>query len=306
MKPNVIEQPHEPQAPGVPSMEDLRRGVLRLEYFTEAEVLSELDYMKRDFLRQFEKPGGPLFIHPKDGTVMGLVPAGTFLAGDEKFSVALPAYYLGLHPVTNGQYAQFLSETKPTKGDLENWIQLDSTCFVRASGKGYEGYGGKADHPVVQVSWYGAEAYCQWSGLRLPSELEWEKASRGLDGREYPWGKEWNQDRCRNANNDGNEQTCGIWSYPEGCSPFGHYQMSGNVWEWCADWYDSNAYVRYKRGDLTPPTSGSGRVLRGGSWYNYSESSFRCALRNYHRDLVPTYRLYLSLCGFRCARTFAL
>ncbi len=290
MKPHITEQPHEPRAPGVPSMNELRRGVLRISDFAESERRYDIYNYPPTLVRNV-----------KDGTVLGLVPAGTFLAGGEKFSVALPAYYLALYPVTNGQYAQFLSETKPTKGDLEKWIQLDKDCFVRTSGKGYEVYGGKADHPVVRVSWYGAEAYCQWSGLRLPSELEWEKASRGLDGREYPWGQDWDQSKCRNYANKGNGTTCGVWEYPVGCSPFGHYQMSGNVWEWCADWYDIIVYDRYKRGDLTPPTSGSGRVLRGGSWDGSLEYSFRCAARSSYdppgRD---------SDSGFRCARTIAL
>jgi formylglycine-generating enzyme required for sulfatase activity len=203
--------------------------------------------------------------HPKDASLLLLVPAGKFLAGD-KFPVELPAYYLALHPVTNLQYARFLTERRPNDSDLQKWVLLDSDCFVRKSGTGYEAYGGKAHHPVVQVSWYGAEAYCQWAELRLPTELEWEKAARGVDGREYPWGNDWDESKCRNYKNHGGEQTCSVWSYPAGCSPWGHYQLAGNVWEWCADWYDSSAYSRYKRGELSPPSSGSSRVLRGGSW----------------------------------------
>jgi formylglycine-generating enzyme len=251
--------------------------------------------------------GPPLIENAKDGTLLLLVPPGRFLAGGkgsdegggDPFPVELPAYYLGIHAVTNAQYARFLTEQGPGKADLEKWILLDNDCYVRQSGKGFEAYGGKDDHPVVQVSWFGAAAYCDWAGLRLPSELEWEKAARGTDGREYPWGNVWDETKCRNKTNSGNEQTCGVWGYPEGCSVWGHYQMSGNVWEWCADWADANAYDRYKRGDLTPPKSGAGRVLRGGSLRLEGSGRFRCV---YRFGPAPTDR-YLDY-GFRAARTF--
>ena len=239
-----------------------------------------------------------------DGSLLLLVPGGKFLAGgrgsDEggrtPFEVELPAYYLAMHPVTNGQYARFLSARRPGKGDLQKWISLD--CFVRQQDNAYEAYGGKAHHPVVQVSWFGAEAYCQWAGVRLPTELEWEKACRGVDGREYTWAGVWDQSKCRNSKNQGNEQTCGVWSYAEGCSPWGHYQMSGNVWEWCADRYGGDSYGRYKRGELTPPSGGARRVLRGGSWRNGPSDDFRCACR-YGRG--PDLRY--DGCGFRVSRT---
>jgi formylglycine-generating enzyme required for sulfatase activity len=218
-----------------------------------------------------------LIENPKDGTLLLLIPGGEFLAGGSggtegggPFPVRLPAYYLALHPVTNAQYKRFKRE----------WTRDD-------------------DHPVVNVSWHDAQAYCQWAGLRLPTELEWEKGARGADGREYPWGKEWDQNKCRNSNNRGSEETCGVWRYEAGSSPWGLYQMAGNVWEWCEDWYVSGAYARYKTGSLTLPSSGDDRVLRGGSWSSVLSDYFRCAFR--FDAFGPDYRDHDL--GFRCART---
>jgi formylglycine-generating enzyme len=243
----------------------------------------------------------PLVQNEKDGSVLLLVPGGKFLAGDEKFPVKLPPYYLAIHPVTNAQYARFLCQRRPSDSDLKKWITLGGYyCFVRRTGRGYEAYGGREDHPVVDVSWYGAVAYCQWAGLRLPSELEWEKGARGVVGRDYPWGNAWNPNKCRNDKNQGLMGTCSVWSHPEGCSYWGHYQMAGNVWEWCADVWDSRAYERYKRGDLTPPLSDDSaiRVMRGGSWGLDAPDLFRCAFRQYNRPIVRNHDF-----GFRVART---
>jgi len=250
-------------------------------------------------------PSAVVIENPEDGTLLGLVPGGEFLAGcgdgdagvGEPFPVTLPDFYMALHAVTNAQYARFLSAAKPGGEDLARWIQFDSDCYVRSQGAGYEAYDGKAEHPVVQVSWYGAQAYCAWAGLRLPSELEWEKAARGTDGRAYPWGNDWEEGkRCRWDGNQGKERTCGIWSYAEGVSPWGMYQMSGNVWEWCADWYDGKVYDRFRAGDLSSPTSGTYRVLRGGSWYNEYPERLRAAYRYFY---TPGFRSYDY--GFRCA-----
>lgn len=250
-------------------------------------------------LQDIDTGSRPILIeNTKDGTLLVLVPEGEFLAGNEKFKGRLPAFYLALHPVTNRQYARFLSKVMPGKSDLEKWILLDKDCYVRQKAEDYEACNGREDHPVVQVSWYGAKAYCRWAGLRLPSELEWEKGARGLDGREYPWGEGMDWDRCRNGKNKSNDQTCGIWAYERGNSFWGIFQMSGNVWEWCADWYKEKVYDRYKRGNLIPPKSGTTCVLRGGSWYFFNVDHFRCANRN---NYYPIDRDNQN--GFRCAKT---
>jgi len=248
-------------------------------------------------------------INEKDSTELVLIPKGGFLAGGsskgedggDPFPVKLPAYYLALYPVTNIQYAQFLSQGRPSKSDLEKWIKLDSVCCVRKAGTRYEAYGNKNDHPVVQVSWYGAYAYAEWAGLRLPSELEWEKGARGVDGLEYPWGNTWDKSKCRNYQNKGDETTCIVQNYPDGRSPLGLYQMSGNIWEWCEDWYDSQAYSRYRQGKLRPPSKVRGRVLRGGSWFSVDPKFFRGASRY---RCAPEYQNVN--CGFRLARTVTL
>ena len=239
--------------------------------------------------------GGQTITNPKDSTMkLILIPAGEAIfgssdadrnaSGDEKpqFRAALPAYYIGETEVTNAQYKRFVDATRHRAPD--HW----------GNGRIPPGL---ENHPVEYVSWEDAKAYCDWAGLRLPSELEWEKAARGTDGRIYPWGNEWDKTRCVNGENHGNDGTAPVGSYPSGRSPYGLQDMAGNVWEWCADWYDSDAYDRYAAGGgLTPPASGSYRVLRGGSWGNVT---YGCRSAGRYDSYPDGWYYYY---GFRVAR----
>jgi len=215
--------------------------------------------------RQQQKPES--IWHPIGNQKIELVkiPAGEFLYGDNKKKVYLPDYYLARTPVTNLQYKAFVDATgyEPPK----HWKRGEIPK-------------GKENHPVVYVSWYDAKAFCDWAGLRLPTEQEWEKGARGADGREYPWGnQEPNPNLCNFDRNVGD--TTPVGRYPAGASPYGLLDMAGNVWEWCEDWYDDEKRFH---------------VFRGGSW-NSDLYFVRSAYRN---GYVPDLRD--GNFGFRCAR----
>ena len=228
-------------------------------------------------ISQLGIPPERLLVNEKDGSVLVLVPEGEFLAGeDPPFKVRLPAYYIGLSTVTNAQYARFVKEAKPC------WLPSHADWGTpKWKGSGFPDE--LAEHPVVCVTWGDAKCYCDWAGLRLPSELEWEKASRGTDGRQYPWGNDWDESRCRNASNRGSEETAPALGYPEGASTWGCLQMSGNVAEWCVDACGKDFYqqLRKAEGNLTQIAAKPGPsypcAVRGGSWNLRDPWFFRCA-----------------------------
>lgn len=260
----------------------------------------------------------------RDGSLLKLVPGGEFTMGSTvpqielardmdrngplfalnnelpQFRVYLSAYYLGIYAVTNAQFARFLTAEKLANKQPDRYFaaldhisppfQGDVTWRVDP---GYE------SHPVVHVSWYGADAYCRWAGLRLPTEIEWEKGARGVDGRIFPWGDTWDETRLRwyGGNRGENETTAPVDAYPEGSSPYGLFQMAGNVEEWCADPYSPKVYGRYASGDSRPPTSGFGRVVRGGTCLRSNKLEFRCAVRRGN----PAALVNILYTGFRCA-----
>lgn len=237
--------------------------------------------------------------NPRDGAEMVLVPAGEFLMGstereggyDEhpQHRVHLDAYYIYRYEVTNGQFAKFVKETGyVAQGKWGNYCRP-----------------GMDRHPVVFVTWNDASAYCGWANVRLPTEAEWEKAARGADGRKYPWGSSWSDNRCNwfkgpklpgMADIGQGRGHLPVGSFPLGASPFGALDMAGNVWEWCNDWYGATSYESSSPKNPRGPSMGKTHVVRGGSFNNDIPVCFRCA----DRYMMYPHNLGCTV-GFRCA-----
>jgi formylglycine-generating enzyme required for sulfatase activity len=216
------------------------------------------------------------FIHEKTGLEFVHIPAGEFLFGEQNFRIYLPEYWISKTPVTFAAYQRFIRvvPNHPVPFVEEDWAEPYNWD---ARWRAFPGE--KANHPVVLVSWYDAIAFCEWAGLQLPTEEQWEKAARGTDGRVYPWGNEWQENHCNSDEaNIGETSAVGQFS-PQGDISYGCVDMSGNVWEWCLNKYDNPEMTAIDQ-------SNDWRVLRGGSWLNY-QLSVRAPFRFSHH---PDYR----------------
>ncbi len=239
---------------------------------------------------------GTSAVNEADGAELVWIPAGAFLrgspedggGGDERprREIELDGYWIYKHPVTLAQYEAFVAasqrEFKPMWAQQGRWAPADANA--------------RQAMPIF-CNWYEAEAYAHWAGGALPSEAQWEKAARGEDGREYPWGDEWDPKKCASM-----EETLytfirgfqPVGSYPEGASPYGVMDMAGNGWEWTADWYDHQYYHTAPDKNPPGPETGTHKALRGGCSL-YDERFSRTAARM----LMPPQTSNWTPIGFR-------
>jgi formylglycine-generating enzyme required for sulfatase activity len=227
------------------------------------------------------------------GVEMALVSEGDFTMGSNRgeadeqpsHTVYLDSFYIDKFEVTNKLYKACVDAglCEPPR---------HTYFFSESPNKAYYGNPEYDNYPVIYVDWVMAKTYCEWRGARLPTEAEWEKAARGTEGNIYSWGKELD---CQKANYQKCvNRTSEVGSYEDGVSPYGAYDMTGNVWEWVADWYSDNYYSMSARKNPTGPITGQSRVMRGGSWPRFDVTT-------YHRNkFAPTYNTFDI--GFRCAR----
>jgi formylglycine-generating enzyme len=246
--------------------------------------------------------------------------------------VRLDPFRIDRHALSNAEFAAFLEETNyvteaerfgwsfvfagllpddyaPTRGVAHApwWRRVEGADWRRPEGP-QSHLDGRMDHPVVHVSWNDARAYCEWAGKRLPSEAEWEYAARGgLEAKVFPWGDELEPDGEHKMNvwqgafprentcADGFYGTCPVGAYP--ANGYGVHNMTGNVWEWCADWYSPDFHTRDRRTNPQGPPRGTNRSTRGGSYlchHSYCRR-YRVAARNSLQPESTT-----GNTGFRC------
>lgn len=199
--------------------------------------------------------------HPVDGKLMTLVPSGVFLSGRDNEPVWLDAFYIDVFPTTNADYARFISATDhPPPPPWADGSYPDEWH----------------DHPVVFVTWHDAIAYTQWAGKSLPDCQQWEKAARGTRGEAYPWGNQPTPAKC-NSREGGIGFTTPVDRYHSGVSPYGVYDLCGNVWEWCATETDPGRYELKGSAFTSPFHRATPSTFNDASAdMNDDDTSFRC------------------------------
>jgi formylglycine-generating enzyme required for sulfatase activity len=249
------------------------------------------------------------YLNRKDSSIMVRIPAGKFRMGHNKAKdqtnnyyswreVHVPEFYIDKYEISNRQYLRFCRETgHPRQEDPR-------PSFPRMTdySASYPNY------PATNIYYTDAQAYCIWAGKQLPSDVQWEKAARGTDGRQFPWGNEapdgercnftvWDEkappDLPGTDNVDGYARTAPVTSFPLGASPYGVFNMAGNVCEWCTDWRDLSRPRESMYVESLGVAPGQKHALRGGTWAG-SEQDMQSSLRGY-----PWYPLIWGMIGLR-------
>jgi hypothetical protein len=202
--------------------------------------------------------------HPVDGRLMTKIDGSVFLSGPGNEPIWLPTFYIDVYPVTNAEYARFVAATGHTPP--QHWTDGWPPEHL-------------SDHPVVFVTWNDAIAYAEWAGKSLPSGQQWEKAARGTRGTVYPWGDQPTPAKC-NVRENGVGSTTAVNCYQSGVSPYGVFDLCGNIWEWCST-----------------QTRPSRHELKGGAW----TSPFLRATPSLFNDAAAS--MYDDDTGFRCTVT---
>ena len=224
---------------------------------------------------------------PDGQFLMGTIPTGLRKSDHEEpqREVTLDAYYIGKFHVTNAQYLQFVEATRYPLPQFHADPRFNPP-----------------DCPVVGVTWYDAEAFLAWieqstgEAYRLPTEAEWEKAARGNDGREYPWGDAWESSKA-NTSESRIKRLTPVGSFPDGVSVYGCYDAAGNAYEWCSDWFHPETYKHAPAVNPQGPVSGRRKVIRGGSWVARGEFAARCANRAAYEPIQSVHNV-----GFRIVK----
>jgi len=247
---------------------------------------------------------GDTITNAVDGAVMAYIPAGEFQMGgdlgqsDEKpvHTVNLDAFWIYQYEVTNHQFAAFLNTIENEKEEIDRWLDTGANdARIYQNGGEWQIKATYTDHPIVNVSWYGATAYCNWAGGRLPTEAEWEKAARGgLKGEYFPWGEEFPVCKLK-ATNGAQNSACTGQTVPVGSfapNGYGLYDMAGNVWEMVNSCYQ--VYTYNPIDGREDPEASCSRIIRGGSWYYYV-SGLRVSFRDFFEPSTQANDM-----GFRC------
>jgi iron(II)-dependent oxidoreductase len=274
-----------------------------------------LGFAAASFVLLAASVGAPKVVNDGYGDYL-YVPAGSFKMGDNfgdgltrerpVHIVDVDAFYISKFEMTNGAWKKFRDD--PGYDDPKFWpnglvVSKDQSPYWNDARNHGGGTPDSDNYPVLGVNWDSAVAYCNWLSAktgkkyRLPTEAEWEKAARGTDQRRYPWGNEIDHSYANYVGSHPFDTSTPVGSYGKGVSPYGAYDMAGNVMEWCSDWYSRDYYSTSPRKNPKGPETGAYRVLRGGTFF---EEAFD--MRSYAREAAwPSVRAHRMI-GFRPVR----